>query len=139
MYRVMLISHGELAEAMLRTAEMIVGKKSQVQTFGLDLGDDVEEFRRRVTDAIAQILRQEDLLVLTDIQSGSPFNVAVGAMVEHEFCHFTGMNLALTVEALCGMEHRGLWEVVEELNELKGSSIINVNWFVEESMGDEED
>lgn len=139
MYRVILISHGELADAMLRTAELIVGEKSNVRTFGLNLGDDVEEFRRKVTDVISHISEKEDLLVLTDIQSGSPFNVAVGAMVNYRFGHITGMNLAVVVEALSSMEHMSLEEIMEELTEAGGSSIFNVNRFVEENLDDEQD
>ena len=45
MYKIILVSHGDLAEAMYRTAELIAGKHEGVETFGLHLGDDVEAFR----------------------------------------------------------------------------------------------
>ncbi len=139
MYRVMLVSHGELANAMLKTAELIVGEKKGVITYGLNLGDDVETFRKKVTETIAEILKKDDLLVLTDIQSGSPFNVAVGAMINYQFIHITGMNLPIVVEALSSMEDLSLDELVEDLFSIGKSSIINVNQFMEQNVNDELD
>ena len=81
MYKIILVSHGDLAEAMYRTAELIAGKHEGVETFGLHLGDDVEAFRSTVESAIERAVKTDELLVLSDVQSGSPFNVAVGAMI----------------------------------------------------------
>ena len=36
-----MVSHGDLAKAMLGSAEMIVGKQERVQAFGLEPTEDV--------------------------------------------------------------------------------------------------
>ncbi|WP_440322885.1 PTS sugar transporter subunit IIA [Laedolimicola sp.] len=80
MFEIILISHGPLSKAMLETAQMIVGEQEHVTCFGLYLGDSVDLFRERVEEEIRNKLEESDVLVLTDMQSGSPFNVTVGAM-----------------------------------------------------------
>ena len=138
MSRVILVSHGELADTMLKTAELITGEKEHVLTFGLSLGDDVEVFRENVMKAIGEVLKNHELLLLTDIQSGSPFNVAVGAMMTHRFLHYTGMNLPMVVEALSSMEYLSLEEISAELTALSTGSIINVNRFIKQNMQNEQ-
>ncbi len=95
MFEIILISHGPLSKAMLETAQMIVGEQEHVTCFGLYLGDSVDLFRERVEEEIRNKLEESDVLVLTDMQSGSPFNVTVGAMGYYEFRHFTGWNLPM--------------------------------------------
>ena len=85
MFDVIVISHGDFSKAIVETAQMIVGEQEAVETFGLYLGDSVDLFRERVTEAVREHLRHNDVMVVTDMQSGSPFNVAVAAMEEHRF------------------------------------------------------
>ena len=139
MYKIMLVSHGNLAEAMYRTAELIAGAHDGVETFGLHLGDDVEAFRKTVESAVERAVKTDDLLVLSDIQSGSPFNVAVGAMMKYRFRHLTGMNLAMVVEALGGCRCMSLEEITEDLAGLGRSGITDVNELLENSETEEED
>ena len=138
MYKIILVSHGDLAEAMYRTAELIAGKHEGVETFGLHLSDDVEAFRSTVESAVERAVKTDELLVLSDIQSGSPFNVAVGAMMKYKFRHVTGMNLAMVVEALGGCRNMTLEEVTEDLAALGRSGITDVNALLESSDKDEE-
>lgn len=127
MYQVILISHGKLAAGILDSARLILGEQGQGEIFELAFGDDIEAFRDNVTDAVEKALKSGDVLVLTDIQSGSPFNVTVGIMTEHQVYHITGMNLAVVIEALSCRETDQLSEKIEELTEIGKQGIINVN------------
>ena len=127
MFEIILISHGPLSKAMLETAQMIVGEQEHVTCFGLYLGDSVDLFRERVEEEIRNKLEESDVLVLTDMQSGSPSNVTVGAMGYYEFRHFTGMNLPMVLEVLSMRPYESLDEVCQELLRSSKETMVDVN------------
>ena len=119
MFDIILISHGPLSKAILESAQLICGEQENVKTFGLYLGDSVDTFRNQVRAAIEESLSRGDLLVLTDIQSGSPFNVTCAAMGDYKFRHITGMNLPMVIEAFD--------ELANSLMAVGAMSVVNVN------------
>ena len=121
MFEIILISHGPLSKAMLETAQMIVGEQEHVTCFGLYLGDSVDLFRERVEEEIRNKLEESDM------QSGSPFNVPVGAMGYYEFRHFTGMNLPMVLEVLSMRPYESLDEVCQELLRSSKETMVDVN------------
>lgn len=133
MYQVILISHGKLAAGMMDSARLILGEQERGETFELALGDDIEAFRDRVTEAVERALKSGDVLVLTDIQSGSPFNVTVGIMTGHQVYHITGMNLPVVIEALSCRDTDRLSDKIEELTEIGKQGIIDVNRLLEQA------
>ncbi|MCI7446218.1 MAG: PTS sugar transporter subunit IIA, partial [Solobacterium sp.] len=78
MFNVILASHGGFAKGLLEASEFIAGKQDNIAAFGLYLGDDIEEFSFRLREFIEEADDEEGVLVLTDLQSGSPFNAVVG-------------------------------------------------------------
>ena len=131
MFEIILVSHGGLAAAMLETAQLIAGEREGVRAFGLMAGESVEAFGEEVTAAIAGSLERGDVLVLTDLQAGSPFNVTVGAMTVHSFRHITGVNLALLIEALSAREYMTLEEACGELLEVGKAGVADINAYLE--------
>ena len=74
MVSVLLISHGDMADAMVRSAEMIVGHQAQVEGLSLLPTDSAEEFRKKVKDKIAELRSEDGLIILSDFPLGTPFN-----------------------------------------------------------------
>lgn len=111
---------------------MIVGEQEAVETFGLYPGESVDLFREQVTKAIKEHLQHNDVMVVTDMQSGSPFNVTVGAMEEHRFRHFTGMNLPMLLEIFSSRSFSSLEDVCDELVGKTAETILDVNKLLEE-------
>lgn len=132
MFSVIVVSHGNLSKVLLETAEMIVGEQEGVETFGLRPVDNVDDLRRRVDEAVRRHLKENDVMILTDMQSGSPFNVAVSVMDEHKVRHFTGMNLPMLLEVLCNRASFSIDEVSEEIVERAQQSILDVNKYLDE-------
>ncbi|MCI8402203.1 MAG: PTS sugar transporter subunit IIA [Lachnospiraceae bacterium] len=127
MFDVIVISHGGFAKAIVESAELIVGEQEAVKTFGLQLGDSVELFREQVEGEIGRRLEHDEVLVLTDMQAGSPFNVTVAAMDSHRFRHITGMNLPMLLEVFSSRPHASLDEVCDRLVERARETVLDVN------------
>lgn len=97
-FRIVIAAHGDLAGALLATAEMICGHLHDVHAVGLHPDDSPETYRERFMTAAGDADRP--LLVLTDMVGGTPHNVALAATRGLPLAHFiSGINLAVLIEA----------------------------------------
>jgi PTS system mannose-specific IIA component len=132
MFNVIIISHGSYAQAMLESAEMIMGEQTQVKTLGLFPGDNVDSFREELFTIIKESISGNALLLLSDTKSGSPFNCAVAAMEEMPFCHITGISLPLLLEVFGNRKKKSPEQVRDIIFELAPYTLIDVNKFLED-------
>ena len=132
MIHLILISHGDYAKAMIESAELILGQQSNVTTFGFYLGDSVDQLQESVANELMKVQVDKDVLVLTDMFSGSPFNAAAALMQENSFHHITGINLPLLLEILMSRGEMSVEEICKNVMEIKKDTIIHVNKFLEE-------
>lgn len=132
MVEIIMVSHGDYAKSMLESAQMIVGEQDHVQTFGLYLGDSVDKLREDLVEAIEKVQKDGELLVLTDMFSGSPFNITYSLMQHYSFRHITGINLPMLLEILTSRESAGVEELCEMILDKGKATIIDVNKFFEE-------
>lgn len=131
MISILLVSHGNLAAAMLESAEMIVGKQPEVYVFGFQQAEAPEALSERLKGAL-NTLRPQDVLLLSDIRSGTPFNVAGSLMQTYDFRHISGVNLAMLIEALTQRYELGMDELCAELIETSALTILDVSRLMEE-------
>ncbi len=98
---IIIAAHGNMAKAMLESAELIVGKQENVETLGLNHGDSIDEFSRRLEEGIEKY-KGEGVLILLDFYGGTPFNTS--AVVINKFAKecelecLTGVNLPMLLE-----------------------------------------
>ena len=106
MVAVVVVSHGNLAEALLRTAEMIAGGCPHACALELGADESPEGFRRRLVGVFCAEAPDGEgqWLVLTDLLGGTPHRVAMMVRAElpdPDACAIvSGANLAMVVEAL---------------------------------------
>lgn len=131
MFKVLFVSHGKLAESMLESAEMIVGPQPDVKTLCLNPEDTPEFFCEKISD-ILEIWEDEDVMVLSDIRSGTPFNAAASLMQRFDFRHISGINLGMLIEVLIDREFLTAEEAGKTLMKLAGQSILDVNSLLED-------
>lgn len=132
MFEVIIVTHGNLALSFYETAQLIVGEREGILTFGLDLGDSVDVFAEKVSDAIGKSLERGDVLVLTDMQAGSPCNITTAAMINHKFRHITGVNLPMVIEALSNSEFMDIDEACDSILEIGRDAVRDINKLLEE-------
>lgn len=101
MSKVVLVTHGKLADGILSAAQLIVGEQSDVKTFGVELGCDLEKLKKGVTDLLEEYSKENEFVVImTDIFYGTPFNIITSLMESYDFIHITGINLGIVLEVL---------------------------------------
>jgi PTS system mannose-specific IIA component len=101
MIGVVVAAHGELAQALVQTAELVVQTTGNVVALGVRTDDDSASFEARFRAAVVQVQAQrEEVLVLTDMFGGTPSNIG---MTLHRAGHvevLTGVNLPMLIKAL---------------------------------------
>lgn len=101
MVGIIIASHGELAEGLYQTSKMIFGEQENVKTCTLMPSEGPEDIRAKMQEAIASFENQDEVLFLTDLWSGTPFNQASALLEgkEDKWAIVAGMNLPMLIEA----------------------------------------
>ena len=100
--KVIVVSHGSYARGLVDTVQMIAGKQEDLEAFGLEPEESVYTLKEKIRQSIEQASQEEEILILTDIFYGSPFNTVISLMPEYDLYHVTGINLPLMMEVIMG-------------------------------------
>ena len=127
MINIVIVSHGELGDALIRAAEMIAGPAEDLYSVSLLPSDSPERFGERLEAALQEMEGQETL-VLIDLFGGTPYNVAARQMLagkEHIEC-VTGANLPMLLELVMSRDGASLPELAEEIARAGQESVKNL-------------
>jgi len=101
---VIIIGHGELPDALLSSAQMLIGQRGNLHYLCLNEGDGLENFIQKVSDLVSGFEQKTPLLVFVDIQGGTPWNAVLGVN-DARIRLVTGVNLPMLIEVLCLRDH----------------------------------
>lgn len=101
MVGIILASHGEFAQGILQSGQMIFGEQQNVAACCLMPSEGPDDIKKKMLDAIAKFDDPEQVLFLIDLWGGTPFNQASGILKGHEdtWAIVTGMNLPMLIES----------------------------------------
>ncbi len=117
MIGIVLVSHGELGTAMLRAAEIIVGKIEQVVTVDIHPKMGMEEIHTAVEAAIRTVDSGKGILLLVDMFGGTPSNIGLSFLATHKVEVVTGVNLPMMVKIPMARSTMSLSELASHLQE----------------------
>ena len=132
MVELVVLTHGNLAFALKETSEMLLGEQRNISVFGLSLGESTDELREQVADAMEKVSPSREILVLTDMVSGSPFNIACSLLNRFQFEHLTGINFPLFLEILSNRDELSAHELVEMCLNVGNETIKDAKKYFEE-------
>ena len=99
MRRFVVASHGYMASGMLHTAEMVVGKRENVQCICAYIGEgESKSVEEEVKASIERLGRSDELVVVTDIYGGSVCSAFLPYIDNKKVYLIAGMNLPLLLE-----------------------------------------
>lgn len=136
--KILIVSHGELSKSLSSSAQMIVGKQKDIQSFGLYPKDDVSSLRAQICHELDKFEPHEEILCFTDLFHGSPFNIVVSIMNDYPIFHLTGVNLPILLEGILlrNNEHYSCQNICEKLIEQSRSTIVNVNEYLQTDLNE---
>ena len=99
---IIIASHGKFAEGIHQSGSMIFGEQEKVQVVTFMPNEGPDDLYAHFKDAIAQFDADDEILVLADLWSGSPFNQASRIKEENpdrKMVIVTGLNLPMLIQA----------------------------------------
>jgi len=115
--KIILASHGSLADAMLKVLHMILGNEDDVESYCLDNYENPVALSEAVKKKIEAEAGKQAILVC-DIRGGSIFNHLLPLCVNPGISIFTGMNLNLVLH-LVNIKPKTEDEIKEVIMEAK--------------------
>ena len=117
MVGVVLVTHPNLGEEFIRSAELICGKLPFVTHVSIDTGKGVELLREEIARAIKSVDSGRGVLILTDMFGGTPSNMSLAFLSENRVEVVTGLNLPRLIKISNCREGRSLQELAAMVKE----------------------
>lgn len=124
MVGIIVASHGEYAEALIKSVEMVCGKKDKIEAICLNKGESIESLEKRIKAAIRR-LEVEEVLIMVDLLGGTPYNASSIELDNPNVNIITGINMPMILEIL-PYRNEGLGKVTEIATNGGKNGIVNV-------------
>ncbi len=98
MIGVLIVTHGNLAYELIKSAEMIKGDIEGIIPLSLDAKTGVEKIKKDVMAAIKKAESGEGVLIMTDLFGGTPSNISLSFLKENKVEVVTGVNLPMLLK-----------------------------------------
>ena len=125
MVNIVIVSHADLGDALIRAVEMIAGQAEGLYSVSLFPGDSPEGLGEKLEAALQEIEGQETL-VLIDLFGGTPYNVAACQVLKENVECVTGANLPMLLELIMSRDGASLPELAKEIAQVGQESVKNL-------------
>lgn len=117
MIGLVLVTHGRLALEFRAALEHVVGPQTQLETVTIESDDDVEQRRKDIIAAVAEVDSGSGVVILTDMFGGTPSNLAISVMGRPKVEVLAGINLPMLVKLAKVRSESPLAEAVAQAQE----------------------
>jgi PTS system mannose-specific IIA component len=132
MIKLILVSHGSFAAGLREAAEMILGEQKFVSVLGLYQGDSPESFTQKLEQIIDEAGDCSQVFVLSDLQSGTPYNAGMLMALKKGAVCIAGTNLPLLLEILSLRDEMDRDELLRVCCSTGKSGIVNSSDLLDE-------
>ena len=100
MIGIVIVTHGQLGDALIEAAEFILGNRPEaIESVSIDLSENAEKLRDKIARGIKKVQGQEGILILTDMFGGTPSNLSYSFLEEGRIEVLSGVNLPVLIQA----------------------------------------
>jgi len=98
MVGILIVTHGRLAQELLETTKIIVGKNvDHIIPISIGWNDDMADIQKTISSAIGRVDQGQGVLILTDMFGGTPSNISLSFLSEKVEI-ITGVNLPMLIK-----------------------------------------
>jgi len=139
MKKIIVVTHGKMAEAMVSAARGLVGASSGVSALNFEEWQSVAELRGAIKRELGE-KPDDDIFILTDFLGGSPSNCACAFLINEKIRVISGVNMPMLVELILKRDKLPADKVVDVIIKAGRDSIADVGEkFRASSLCEEED
>ena len=117
MIGVLIVTHQELAQALLSVVDLIMGRQEGMAAVSLDPTVPPETSMEQIKQGLAQVNNGDGVVIFTDMLGGTPSNLSLSFLQEGKVEVVTGVNLPMLMKLSHLRENTDLGEVAAALRE----------------------
>jgi PTS system mannose-specific IIA component len=117
MIGVLIVTHKELAEALMSVYDLILGGHEGILALSLDPNDPPETSQQQIQRALSRVNNGRGVLILTDMLGGTPSNLTLPFLQEDKVEVITGVNLPMLMKLAQLRDQKNLREVALALKQ----------------------
>jgi PTS system mannose-specific IIA component len=117
MIGVVIVTHRELAEALISVCDLIMGRQEGMLAVSLDPSESPEASMEQIKTGLAQVNNGNGVIILTDMLGGTPSNLSLSFLQEGKVEVVTGVNLPMLMRLAHLRETKDLREVASALRQ----------------------
>ena len=136
---IIIASHGEMAEGILKSSQLFFGPQPQMQAIYITADGNPDAFQEELRKGIMEVDGGDGVWVFCDILFGTPCN-CLGKLIGEGMTNFqviTGVNLAMILQALAVRENND--ESIEQIMRQGTESIKCLNSVLASATQDDEE
>jgi len=136
---IILVTHGPLAQSIIESSEMLVGKSEKLAAISLNPSDNFEGFQHEIITRAKDMDEGAGVLILVDLLGGSPYNATAKSLSQDSIECLTGLNLSMLLTALDQREYCDLKQLTKVCSDAAISNIVDVREFLLARAADDDD
>ncbi len=98
MVGILIVTHRQLAEALVSASDLIMGRLEKVVPVSLDPSAMPDELRKQIAEGLAKLNGTDGVLILTDMFGGTPSNLSLSFLKEGQVEVISGVNLPMLIK-----------------------------------------
>jgi PTS system mannose-specific IIA component len=98
MIGILIVTHKELAEALMNVWDLILGRQEKIMAVSLDPNAPPEVSRQLIQRGLSQVNNGNGVVILTDMLGGTPSNLTLSFLQEGKVEVITGVNLPMLMK-----------------------------------------
>jgi PTS system mannose-specific IIA component len=117
MIGILIVTHKELAEALMNVWDLILGRQEGIVAVSLDPNAPPEVSRQQIQRGLSQVNNGNGVIILTDMLGGTPSNLTLSFLQEGKVEVVTGVNLPMLMKLAHIRDQDNLQEVALALKQ----------------------
>lgn len=116
MIGIVVVTHSQLGNSLIETAEFILGSTPEfVVPVSINVKENVDELGIKISDAIKKVDNGSGVLILTDMFGGTPSNLSYSFLEDGRVEVISGVNLPILIRAVSMQQDTDLGKVAKSL------------------------
>jgi mannose PTS system EIIA component len=124
MIGIVIVTHSQLADALIGAAEFIIGERPDfIESVSIDINENADKLREKIAAGIKKVDQKKGVLILTDMFGGTPSNLSYSFLEEGRLEVISGVNLPILIKAINTRKNKELGELAISLEAFGKKSI----------------
>ncbi|OVE77447.1 hypothetical protein BVX98_02820 [bacterium F11] len=117
MIGVLIVTHGQFGEDLLKTACAIMKETENVAALNLSRRLEFSTLRQRVVEEVNRLDRSSGVIVLTDTFGGTSYNTCIPLLKDFNLVLITGVNLPMLLSAFTNRKRLSLKDLARKISD----------------------